>query len=467
MGSGRARSIAPAVFRGRALLESPLGKQSLEGVATPTTIGQIDPSEMENSPRTPPPVLPSSALRDILILGAGIAGLTAAREIVGRHKSFLVLDAAPEIGGRAGSLLWDGVPVDHGAQFFTQRTPEFFRQTDDWLARGVTREWARGGFHRLDADGQLHAPDTTDGHPRYACPTGMNALSRALAHVVPAEALELNARAVALRRKIAASENDPAAGCWEVTLDNGETRSGRALIVTLPVPQALALLETAPELTQDAATLAPLRGVVQSPCIALLRRVRPRADGAALPEHDWRGVQAREDAVLSWISADWTKRTCPLPDDGGRVYVLHGSAGFSQKWVAADETAEAARLMLARAAEMVGSWIADPAFTEPGNSQRICVWPYALVRQGFGDPSAPCFRLPMTAGEGAAAKNSPPLVLAGDAFLGAKVEGAWRSGRAAAESLLPPQRRVRPFDLSWAFPKGVPGSKASSGSNPL
>lgn len=418
---------------------------------------------MENSSSPSSPPLPPSALRDVLILGAGIAGLTAARTLVGRKKSFLVLAAAPAIGGRAGTLLWDGVPVDHGAQFFTQRTPEFFRQTDDWLARGVTIEWSRSGFHQF-RDGRLHAPDPADTHPRYACPTGMNALSRALAHVVPPESLELNARAVALasRQKPAADGDGGNEAHWEVTLENGETRAGRALIVTLPVPQALALLETAPELTRnDAASLARLRVIEQRPCIALLRRVRPRGDGTALPKHDWRGVQAREDVVLSWIGADWTKRTCPLPADGSRVYVLHGSAGFSQRWVGGD-LEEAARQMLARAADMVGSWIggdASSAFPASGNDQQIFVWQHAMVRRGFDDPSAPCFRLPTTPTETAAAATVPPVIVAGDAFLGAKIEGAWRSGRAAAESLLPPRRSIRPYNLSWAFPNGLPAPR--------
>ncbi len=418
---------------------------------------------METSPREPAAAstpLDRAAPFDLLILGAGIAGLTAARTVTNRRKTYLVLDERAAVGGRAGSLVWDGAPVDHGAQFFTQRSPEFLRQTDDWLARGVISTWSRGGFHQYRAGQPLQAPETggDDTHPRYACPTGMSALSRALAHVVPPESLECNARVVALRRKPSSAAPDQAgrggdadSGVWEATLANGETRAGRALIVTLPVPQALALLETVPELTRDDATLAPLRRVEQRPCIALLRRVRPRADGRALPEHDWRGVQAREDDTVSWISADFTKRTCPPPADGGRIYVLHGSADFSQRWAGGDLD-EAARRMLARGAEMVGDWLADPAFTAPGNDQRVYVWPHALVRRGFEDPAAEFFRL---SGENTSPALLPPLLVAGDAFLGAKIEGAWRSGRAAALSLLPPRRQARPFNLSWAFPGGV------------
>jgi monoamine oxidase len=54
---------------------------------------------------------------DVVIVGAGIAGLAAARALMAAHKSVLVLEARNRIGGRAFTDSTFGFPFDHGAQF--------------------------------------------------------------------------------------------------------------------------------------------------------------------------------------------------------------------------------------------------------------------------------------------------------------------------------------------------------------
>ena len=125
-------------------------------------------------------------IRDVLIVGAGLCGLQAAGDLHQAKRRVLVLDKGRGVGGRAATRRWDGVPVDHGAQFFTVRTWAFWAQTARWLAHGVCRPWAEG-FHQWDNDGKgLRPPDPDDaGHPRYACPAGMSALGKSLSYVLP------------------------------------------------------------------------------------------------------------------------------------------------------------------------------------------------------------------------------------------------------------------------------------------
>lgn len=55
---------------------------------------------------------------DVVIVGAGVAGLAAARTLMAAHKSVLVLEARDRIGGRAVTdSTTFGFPFDHGAQF--------------------------------------------------------------------------------------------------------------------------------------------------------------------------------------------------------------------------------------------------------------------------------------------------------------------------------------------------------------
>mgnify|MGYP003336186047 FL=1 len=62
---------------------------------------------------------------DVLIIGAGMAGLTAAVELKRAGRRVLVLDKARGVGGRLASRRIDGATFDHGAQFITARDPRF------------------------------------------------------------------------------------------------------------------------------------------------------------------------------------------------------------------------------------------------------------------------------------------------------------------------------------------------------
>ena len=62
-------------------------------------------------------------MRDVVVVGAGLAGLTAARRLVERGHDTLVVEAQPRVGGRTCAGLVDGVAVDVGGQWIgpTQR----------------------------------------------------------------------------------------------------------------------------------------------------------------------------------------------------------------------------------------------------------------------------------------------------------------------------------------------------------
>ena len=111
---------------------------------------------------------------DVLVVGAGLAGLMAARSLKEQGKRVLLLDKGRSVGGRmATQRIGDGA-ADQGAQFFTVREPEFGMLVTRWLAEGSVFEWSRGW-----SDGSLAI--TRDGHPRYAARDGMSALAKQLA----------------------------------------------------------------------------------------------------------------------------------------------------------------------------------------------------------------------------------------------------------------------------------------------
>jgi len=324
--------------------------------------------------------------KQTIVLGAGLAGLTAAGALRAAGREVLVLEKSRGLGGRAATRRWNNLPVDHGAQFFTARSEAFRAQVEAWVAKGICHEWCRG-FHQYRG-GHLSPPEA-DHHPRYVCRQGMSSLGAALA---AADGLEVRreSKVVTVRGE---------SGRWVLTCEDGNIFHAQTLVVTSPPPQGAELLaEAAP----DAAEL--LRGMAMDPCLAVAAQF-PRRPIA------WHGIQS-DDAAISWIGHDTSKR----PDLHGdrTVVMIHAAPAFSREHYGEPEH-EVVAALLARASEISGEALPTP---EAVFLQR---WRYAM---------------PVFASAGATVRrfDTPaPLILAGEAFAGGKIEGAWLSGRAAAE----------------------------------
>jgi len=61
---------------------------------------------------------------DCIVIGAGLAGLTAARDLQSQGKSVLVLEKSDRVGGRVKSDYQDGFIFDHGFQVINPRYPQ-------------------------------------------------------------------------------------------------------------------------------------------------------------------------------------------------------------------------------------------------------------------------------------------------------------------------------------------------------
>jgi monoamine oxidase len=79
---------------------------------------------------------------DVVVVGAGFAGLTAARRVAAAGKSVLVLEARPRVGGRARNLDLPGGEV-------TERGATFFGPTQDRIA-ALAKEMGVGSFDTYD-----------------------------------------------------------------------------------------------------------------------------------------------------------------------------------------------------------------------------------------------------------------------------------------------------------------------------
>lgn len=67
---------------------------------------------------------------EVVVVGAGLAGLSCARHLMNRSVSFIILEADDRIGGRLKTDVLDGFLLNHGFQVLQTAYPEARRQLD-------------------------------------------------------------------------------------------------------------------------------------------------------------------------------------------------------------------------------------------------------------------------------------------------------------------------------------------------
>jgi renalase len=123
----------------------------------------------------------------IAVVGAGIAGLAAARALVDRQHEVTVFERAGIAGGRVGTKIVKSIELprglsgelafDHGAQYFTVRDQRFSELAAEWDRDRVIARW-NGRIVMFDGEGWEEVEDET---LRYAGIPGMSAIAKALA----------------------------------------------------------------------------------------------------------------------------------------------------------------------------------------------------------------------------------------------------------------------------------------------
>ena len=124
----------------------------------------------------------------IAIVGAGIAGLAAARALVDRghaRQGVRARDVSPAAASRPASSapielprgLSGEVAFDHGAQYFTVRDQRFSELAAEWERDRAIARWT-GRIVSFDGEGW---EDVAEGTNRYVGTPGMSAIAAALA----------------------------------------------------------------------------------------------------------------------------------------------------------------------------------------------------------------------------------------------------------------------------------------------
>lgn len=370
----------------------------------------------------------------IAVIGAGVAGLAAARELARAGREVVVFDKGRGVSGRVSTRWADDAGVarrfDHGAQYFTARDKRFTEDISRWVEAGVVAEWG-GGLATIEVDpsagpsegGRLVDPPTAK--PRYVGVPGMNALGQRLAE----EATEAGAR-VAVGTRVGALKRT--GDRWRPTAPDSGDELGEfsAVIVTAPAPQAAELLQASPALS-NAAKSVRMTGCWAA-MVAFADPVAPHGDAAidGAFVNAVTGLEASGDgegsivettgvaddaAPLSWIARNGSKPGRPSGPEVGDCWVLHGSPAWSEARIERDAESAAAVLL-------EGFWRAVGEKPQEPIHASAHRWRYALPEPPLPDR---CL-----------ADSGLGLYAAGDWCGGPRVEGAYLSGLSAADRVL-------------------------------
>ncbi|MBC7543307.1 MAG: FAD-dependent oxidoreductase [Candidatus Sericytochromatia bacterium] len=319
----------------------------------------------------------------IAIIGAGVAGLTAARHLHDQRMSVQVFDKGRGPGGRLSTRRTEDMgSFDHGAQFFSARDPRFVALVAQWQVSGLVAPW-EGRFVRI-ADG-LMVPDQPK--TRLVGVPNMNAIACHLA------------KDLTIHQGILVSDVIREQGVWLLYDSNGtDLGAFDFVIVNTPTVQAGHLLAAAPALADQAASVTYAPGWA---VMALWDEPLPLPfDAATVEGHP-----------LGWLARNSSKPGRPP----GERWVLHGSADWSTAHLEDSRESVAADLIDAL------QTLSDEPLPPP---DRVLAhrWRYAIP---LGVTAEPCLYDPLLG-----------LGACGDWGVGPRIEGAYLSGLSMAERVM-------------------------------
>ncbi|MFT5123201.1 MAG: renalase [Kiritimatiellia bacterium] len=322
----------------------------------------------------------------VIIIGAGISGLAAARHLTEAGCKVSVLDKGRGVGGRMATRrlpLADGRTgqADHGAQFFTVRDKRFQDLVDTLQTDDQVTEWCRG----FSED---------DGHRRFRGTLSMNAVAK---HLATGLEIHREQRVCALRHM----------NTWLLETESGEAFQGDQILLTAPVPQAIQLLTVS-----GIAYPSALDELRYTPCLAVLANL----DGpSGLP---FPGVRLFKEGPVEWMADNHVKGISEIP-----TLTLHASPDFSAKHFERDRDAAGNEMIRTVQDELTSRVVAH----------QVHGWRYSRPLQVFPQRSLQVAKGLFLAGDGF---GDPPET--GETILAPtpRIESAWLSGLHAAEQLL-------------------------------
>ena len=318
--------------------------------------------------------------RQVAVVGAGLSGMSCARELRQAGWTVTVFEKSRGPGGRMSTRRGLGTSFDHGAQYFTAQSTEFQKQVRQWQLDGWVAPWD-GRFAKAGMDGmEPWAPRRT----RWVGVPGMNVIPR-----IMGAGLEVKYRC------------EVSALCWEdgqwcvSHAQSSEPDRFDAVVLSCPGPQTAALCPPDSEVWKSAMRIR------FEPCWAVMASSQQRT------RTDFDGIEW-DSGSLRWAARENSK---PGRNSAER-WVLHASPEWSQTHLEASVEYVASRLV-----QDLQRWI--PLEVEEVMAHR---WRYARCDSESPQPYV--------------WEPNRSLGFCGDGLVGPRVESAWMSGTSLARHMV-------------------------------
>jgi renalase len=340
---------------------------------------------------------------DVAIIGAGLAGLTCGQQLQQAGYSVVIVEKSRGVGGRVATRRLHDTRADHGVRYLEPQGTLSQQLIEILDKRGIVQSWTDTIYELNSAEAESgHTPHP---HPskltRYVAPAGMTAVAKFLA-----SGLE-----IWLGQRVQAIAPTPEQS-WLLTLESGETLTAGAVVVAIPAPQALMLLEPLAQTSLSTEFLDSLRCVEFSPCLSVMAGYSTVGANHDLPLAAWKACTLPTDTDLAWIGLDSSKRL----DSQIPIFVLQSTAEFAQHYLDVEELKPAGQYLLSRAAQLLVPWLDHPDWFQ------VHRWRYAFPSRAL---DRDCLD----------AATPSPLVCCGDWCGGNPIESALNSGLAAANQI--------------------------------
>lgn len=363
------------------------------------------------------------------IVGAGISGLACANELLKFGISVTLFEKARGVSGRLATRQrkteqGDDVEFDHGAQYFTARTPLFLSFVQELLGSGKVCHWsgkitAISSDHTLTVvhnpaqDGSLQTQDSVHSQNspniRYVGVPGNKFVGKALAEKLQLASTDsssntkllLNTRITNLWR----TENRK----WNIVDSNERVYENfDGVVITTPSGQAAPLIQEHSQWLYER-----VASVKMEPCWTVMFSF-----DEPLPLPFDASFVNMDSSCFSWICRNSSKPQRPAKDS----WVLHCSPSFSNKYLErSPEDKQFQHQLLHEFQTLVAPFLPEsyqeirPLFSD------LHRWRYASVPKPLKDMSL--------------FDKAARLGVCGDWVGGSRVEGAYMSGIHIADSI--------------------------------
>lgn len=338
----------------------------------------------------------------VAVVGAGIAGLAAARTLADHGVDVCVFEKSRGLGGRMATRRHEDVPTwDHGAQHFTARNRDFKRHVESWLQQGIVAQWPSLQQTIAVFENGKRQPDADTGE-RFVGTPSQKSVCR---HLAKGLKIDLGIRVENIER---AEEEG-----WQLRdAQKSDRGTFSHVILAVPADQATVLLSTSRAVASS--MINSIAGMKMQPCWAVMASFeQPLTD-------QWVGAFINHSPV-SWVARNNTK---PGRRDNEEYVVIHASPKWTNEHLedTADSVAHELVDAMFSATRLAGQ---TPSFTTAHR------WRYSAGRPEDSAPVERCF-----------ANEDSSVIACGDWSAGNRVEGGWLGGVAAAGRVLSALKRT-------------------------